>query len=89
MTLLHNIRHTALGLFIAVALLLPCCPAHAQSRAELVVAGGCFWCVEADFESMPGVIEVVSGYTGGSIENPTYVGSGGKFAAKSGGQGDP
>jgi peptide methionine sulfoxide reductase msrA/msrB len=35
-------------------------------------AGGCFWCVEADFEKVPGVIEVVSGYTGGKQENPQY-----------------
>jgi peptide methionine sulfoxide reductase msrA/msrB len=35
-------------------------------------AGGCFWCVEADFEKVPGVVEVVSGYTGGHKENPTY-----------------
>lgn len=38
----------------------------------LTVAGGCFWCVESDFEAVPGVSEVVSGYTGGSTENPTY-----------------
>ncbi len=35
-------------------------------------AGGCFWCVEADFEKIPGVVEVVSGYTGGTTENPSY-----------------
>ncbi len=35
-------------------------------------AGGCFWCTEADFEKLPGVIKVVSGYTGGVEENPTY-----------------
>jgi peptide-methionine (S)-S-oxide reductase len=44
--------------------------ASAQERA--IVAGGCFWCVEADFEGVPGVIEVVSGYTGGTVANPTY-----------------
>lgn len=37
-----------------------------------LVAGGCFWCVEADLEKLPGVIEVVSGYAGGNTENPTY-----------------
>jgi len=37
-----------------------------------LVAGGCFWCVEADLEKTTGVIEVVSGYAGGSTENPTY-----------------
>ncbi len=35
-------------------------------------AGGCFWCVESDFESVRGVSEVVSGYTGGTVANPTY-----------------
>jgi peptide methionine sulfoxide reductase msrA/msrB len=35
-------------------------------------AGGCFWCTEADFEKQPGVVKVVSGYTGGHQENPTY-----------------
>lgn len=39
---------------------------------KAIVAGGCFWCVESDFESVPGVTSVVSGYTGGSSENPTY-----------------
>jgi peptide methionine sulfoxide reductase msrA/msrB len=44
-----------------------------------LVAGGCFWCVEADLEKTAGVISVVSGYAGGSTENPTYsnYGSGG------------
>src|SRR4030065_1669627 len=35
-------------------------------------AGGCFWCTEADFEKIPGVVKVLSGYTGGMKENPTY-----------------
>jgi peptide methionine sulfoxide reductase msrA/msrB len=35
-------------------------------------AGGCFWCTEADFEKLPGVAKVISGYTGGTKENPTY-----------------
>ena len=35
-------------------------------------AGGCFWCVEADFEKVDGVVEVLSGYTGGHKDNPTY-----------------
>lgn len=42
---------------------------HARSA---VFAGGCFWCTESDFEKVDGVIEAVSGYTGGRIENPTY-----------------
>lgn len=40
--------------------------------ATTLVAGGCFWCVEADLEKLSGVIDVVSGYAGGSNENPTY-----------------
>ncbi len=43
----------------------------AETRTA-VFAGGCFWCVEADFEKVPGVIEAVSGYTGGTVANPTY-----------------
>ncbi len=35
-------------------------------------AGGCFWCLEADFEKIPGVVEVESGYTGGDVPDPTY-----------------
>lgn len=37
-----------------------------------IVAGGCFWCVESDFEKLPGVYEVISGYTGGDMPSPTY-----------------
>lgn len=37
-----------------------------------IFAGGCFWCVEADFEKVPGVYEAISGYTGGALEDPTY-----------------
>ncbi len=44
-----------------------------QSRADTaVLAGGCFWCVEADFEKVKGVSDVVSGYTGGTTPDPTY-----------------
>ena len=35
-------------------------------------AGGCFWCVEADFDAVPGVVRTISGYTGGTSKNPTY-----------------
>ena len=35
-------------------------------------AGGCFWCVESDFDAVPGVVETISGYTGGTLDNPTY-----------------
>lgn len=43
--------------------------------AKAVFAGGCFWCMEADFEKVPGVTEVVSGFAGGTRPNPTYNGN--------------
>jgi peptide methionine sulfoxide reductase msrA/msrB len=43
-----------------------------QRTQTAVFAGGCFWCTESDFEKVEGVVEVVSGYTGGRIVNPTY-----------------
>jgi peptide methionine sulfoxide reductase msrA/msrB len=46
--------------------------------ATATFAGGCFWCVESDFEKVPGVAEVISGYTGGRGENPTYENYAGK-----------
>ena len=58
---------------LALVLALICGGGVAQAADNvLTVAGGCFWCVEADFESVPGVTEVVSGYTGGTVANPTY-----------------
>lgn len=42
------------------------------NTATAVFAGGCFWCVEVDFEKLPGVIAAESGYTGGKTANPTY-----------------
>jgi peptide methionine sulfoxide reductase msrA/msrB len=43
-----------------------------DNMKKATFAGGCFWCVESDFEKVDGVIEVISGYTGGDTENPTY-----------------
>lgn len=45
---------------------------HSQTLSKAYFASGCFWCVEAVFESVKGVREVVSGYSGGKEENPTY-----------------
>ena len=39
---------------------------------KVIVAGGCFWCVEADFEGLDGIKEAISGYTGGTLKNPSY-----------------
>ena len=46
--------------------------AQAEDIRTAVVAGGCFWCVEADFEKVAGVVDVVSGFAGGTVPNPTY-----------------
>lgn len=60
----------AAAVTIALSLVLGAA-AHAATE-KAIVAGGCFWCVEADFEKVPGVKSVVSGFTGGSLNNPTY-----------------
>jgi peptide methionine sulfoxide reductase msrA/msrB len=50
----------------------PAGPVKPENLRTATLAGGCFWCVEADFEKVDGVEEVISGYTGGSGANPTY-----------------
>lgn len=49
-------------------------PTHDESKrmASAVFAGGCFWCVESDFDKVDGVIDTISGYTGGHVAKPTY-----------------
>ena len=48
-------------------------PSSSSNKIERATfAGGCFWCIEAGFENLPGVIKVISGYTGGHKENPSY-----------------
>ena len=47
-------------------------PAVDDGPSVATFAGGCFWCTESDFEKLEGVNKVISGYTGGSLENPTY-----------------
>jgi peptide-methionine (S)-S-oxide reductase len=59
-----------LSILTAVVLYVP----HV-SADKAYLAGGCFWCMEADFEKLDGVSEVVSGFTGGTLENPTYNGN--------------
>lgn len=69
---LRRSRPILLSLAILAGLYLQSADAHAGETREIVVAGGCFWCVEADFERVRGVKEAVSGYTGGTVANPTY-----------------
>lgn len=55
-------------------LLVLCCfsiQVHAATKTA-IFAGGCFWCMEADFEKLPGVVSVISGYDGGSKPSPSY-----------------
>jgi peptide methionine sulfoxide reductase msrA/msrB len=47
-------------------------PEVPENLQTATFAGGCFWCVESDFEKLPGVVEAISGYTGGRGDNPTY-----------------
>ena len=44
----------------------------APTTAKAIFAGGCFWCVESDFDKVPGVLSTTSGYTGGTVANPSY-----------------
>ncbi len=46
--------------------------AETKYAASATFAGGCFWCSEYSFEQVEGVVDVISGYTGGEVENPTY-----------------
>lgn len=69
---MNDLKPLILTVLIAVGFALCSGKAHAGPKEELVVAGGCFWCVEADFEKVAGVISAVSGYAGGDVANPTY-----------------
>jgi len=66
------VRIVALAGAVFVGLIAQTNYAQAAKLETAVLAGGCFWCVESDFESVPGVVDVVSGYTGGTTDNPTY-----------------
>jgi peptide-methionine (S)-S-oxide reductase len=63
-----------------IGVMLGAAPALAETETA-IMAGGCFWCVESDFEPVNGVIDVVSGYTGGNSQNPTYDNHDGHFEA--------
>lgn len=68
----QKVKTAALGAAIVLGMLANGGRAQAEDIRTTVVAGGCFWCVESDFESVPGVVEAVSGFAGGHVTDPTY-----------------
>ena len=60
-------------ILIVLASLLLC--ASIAAADQTILAGGCFWCMESDFEKLEGVSEVISGFTGGTLKDPTYNGN--------------
>lgn len=69
---MHHIKSLILPVAIFLGLMAQTHLAEAAKLETTVLAGGCFWCVESDFESVPGVKKAVSGFTGGTTANPTY-----------------
>lgn len=73
---LTRLKPLMLSLAILAGVVVQCGQAKAQSSDVAIFAGGCFWCVEADFEKVRGVGDAVSGFTGGSTGAPSYRNSG-------------
>ena len=67
-------RRIGLGLLFSLGLLASAAGqgSEPQKTATATFAGGCFWCVEADFDKVDGVISTASGYTGGHTASPSY-----------------
>lgn len=65
------LRSLAFSLAMLVTALAPALAQRIPTETA-IFAGGCFWCTEADFDKVPGVISTTSGYTGGKTPNPTY-----------------
>ena len=63
---MKNIFTIILAIFLNINI------SYSKSTSEAYFAGGCFWCMEDFFEKVKGVEEVISGYSGGKLENPTY-----------------
>lgn len=72
LTHLRELKAALLAALILIGLCVHGGRAHAAEAESLIVAGGCFWCVESDFEQVRGVIAAESGFTGGTVENPSY-----------------
>ncbi len=69
---LSRIANGAAGALLSASLLIGAGAAASAATAVATFAGGCFWCVESDFDRVPGVLKTESGYTGGTLEDPTY-----------------
>ncbi|MBF9029486.1 peptide-methionine (S)-S-oxide reductase MsrA [Rhodobacterales bacterium HKCCE3408] len=67
-----TVKTVTLAIAIVAGLFLQHGKAQARDIQTTILAGGCFWCVEADFDSVPGVIDTVSGFAGGNVANPSY-----------------
>lgn len=65
-------RWASILVFAAVAVTGAAAQSDSPMAAKATFAGGCFWCVEADFDKVEGVISTMSGYIGGKVANPTY-----------------
>jgi peptide-methionine (S)-S-oxide reductase len=61
--------------FVTILLLIVSASPQFVWAEKAFFAGGCFWCMESDFEGLPGVLDVISGFTGGTLKNPTYNGN--------------
>ena len=72
MTKLYTLKSIVLAGMIVLGMCFQAKQSKAADLETLTVAGGCFWCVEADFERVKGVKEAVSGFMGGTVDNPTY-----------------
>ncbi len=66
---MRQVSRVVLG---AALLLIAAAGSEARATEYAILAGGCFWCVEADMDAVPGVLETESGYIGGKFDNPTY-----------------
>ncbi len=67
-----HFRKLAATLALVGGMLASAIPAAHAATKSAIFAGGCFWCVESDFDSVDGVVATTSGYTGGHLENPSY-----------------